>query len=189
MPPLRYRHTSSACVDRQVIKGYELCKVEFPGGCSDHEEPQAAAAEYGQSTFGDDWLPIGDHGGSCNNGYCIDAHIDLGHQAFNDCSAGTDVAQYLQGTCGVYYDSSVANSDSYCDSMYGTVFICCSPASQDDDPMGMYCVNGGSSFEYEDAAERSVAGTLSLDRRLMAQPAESTCPQKNVGHHNQHFEI
>ena len=47
---------------------------------------QAAAAEYGQSTFGDDWLPIGDHGGSCNNGYCIDAHIDLGHQAFNDCS-------------------------------------------------------------------------------------------------------
>ena len=78
--------TSSACVDRQVINGYELCKVEFPGGCSDHEEPQAAAAEYGQSTFGDDWLPIGDHGGSCNNGYCIDAHIDLGHQAFNDCS-------------------------------------------------------------------------------------------------------
>ena len=79
--------TSSACVDRQVINGYELCKVEFPGGCSDHEEPQAAAAEYGQSTFGDDWLPIGDHGGSCNNGYCIDAHIDLGHQAFNDCNA------------------------------------------------------------------------------------------------------
>ena len=59
----------------------------FSGGCSDHKEPQAAAAEYGQSTFGDDWLPIGDHGGSCNNGYCIDAHIDLGHQAFNDCSA------------------------------------------------------------------------------------------------------
>ena len=44
--------TSSACVDRQVITGYELYKVEFPGGCSDHEEPQAAAAEYGQSTFG-----------------------------------------------------------------------------------------------------------------------------------------
>ena len=55
--------TSSACVDRQVINGYELCKVEFPGGCSDHKEPQAAAAEYGQSTFGDDWLPVGDHGG------------------------------------------------------------------------------------------------------------------------------
>ena len=30
---------------------------------------QAAAAEYGQSIFGDDWLPIGDHGGSCKNGY------------------------------------------------------------------------------------------------------------------------
>ena len=79
--------TFSACVDRQVINGYELCKVEFPGGCADHEEPQAAAAEYCQSTFGDDWLPIGDHGYSCNNGHCIDAHIDLGHQAFNDCSA------------------------------------------------------------------------------------------------------
>ena len=63
--------TSSACVDRQVINGYELCKVEFPGGCAEHEEPQAAAAEYCQSTFGDDWLPIGDHGGSCNNGYCV----------------------------------------------------------------------------------------------------------------------
>ena len=36
----------------------------------------------------------------------------------------------------------------------------------------------------------SVAGTLFLDRRLMAQPAESTCPQKkNVGRHNQHFQI
>ena len=55
--------TSSACVGRQVINGYELCKVEFPGGCSDHKELQAAAAEYGQNTFGDDWLPIGDHGG------------------------------------------------------------------------------------------------------------------------------
>ena len=33
-----------------------------------HEEPQAAAAEYDQRTFGDDWLPIGDHGGSCKNG-------------------------------------------------------------------------------------------------------------------------
>ena len=34
------------------------------------------------------------------------------------------------------------------------------------------------SFDYEGAAERSDAGTLSLDRQLMAQPAESTCPQK-----------
>ena len=34
------------------------------------------------------------------------------------------------------------------------------------------------SSEYEGGAERSVAGTLCLDWRLMAQPAESTCPQK-----------
>ena len=84
--------TSSACVDRQVINGYELCKVEFPGGCSDHEEPQAAAAEYGQSTFGDDWLPIGDHGGSCKNGYWhrnrsliedgVRSHLDAAGEAF-----------------------------------------------------------------------------------------------------------
>ena len=51
------------------------------------------------------------------------------------------------------------------------------------------CPNTHLSFEYEGAAARSVAGTLPLDRRLMAQPAESTCPQKNVGRHNQHFQI
>ena len=45
------------------------------------------------------------------------------------------------------------------------------------------CPNTHPSFEYEGAAERSVAGTLSLDRRLMAQPAESTRPQKSWAPH------
>ena len=104
--------TSSAGVDRQVINGYELCKVEFPGGCADHEEPQAAAAEYCQSTFGDDWLPIGDHGGSCNNCYCIDAHIDLGHQAFNDCNAAT--RGLFQDSRCLFQDSGCLFQDSEC---------------------------------------------------------------------------
>ena len=43
------------------------------------------------------------------------------------------------------------------------------------------CPNTYPSFEYEGAAERLVAGTLSLDRRLMAQPAESPCQQKTLG--------
>ena len=69
----------------------------------------------------------------------------------------------------VYYDSSVANSDSYCDSMYGTIFICCSPASQTDHPMGLYCVNGGASHEYEDAAAPTPPSTSSacVDRQVI----------------------
>ena len=53
---------------------------------------QAAAAEYGQSTFGDDWLPIGDHGGSCKNSYWhrnrsliedgVRSHLDAAGEAF-----------------------------------------------------------------------------------------------------------
>ena len=39
--------TSSACVDRQVINGYELCKVEFPGGCSDRSTARAPSVMTG----------------------------------------------------------------------------------------------------------------------------------------------
>ena len=61
-----------------------------------------------------DWLPIGDHGGSCNNGYCIDAHIDLGHQAFNDCSAENvpGFALPLQDSGCLFQDSPCLFQDS-----------------------------------------------------------------------------
>ena len=67
----RDRLLSAVCVCLGLEKSLRRKPAKAEPRARWHEEPQAAAAEYGQSTFGDDWLPIGDHGGSCNNGYCV----------------------------------------------------------------------------------------------------------------------
>ena len=98
--------------------------------------------------------------------------------------------QYYSNTVSVlfqYCSSTVPVLLQYCFSALPILFLYCTSTAP---VLFQCCPNTHPSFEYEGAAERSVAGTLSLDRRLMAQPAASTRPQKKiVGRHNQHFEI
>ena len=90
---------------------------------------------------------------------------------FQYCTSTTPILfQYCSSTVAVmlqYCFSGVPRLFLYSTSIAPVLFQCCH--------------NTHSSFEYEGAAEWSVAETLSLDRRLMAQPAESTCPQKTLG--------
>ena len=85
--------------------------------------------------------------------------------------------QYYSNTVSVlfqYCSSTVPVLLQYCFSALPILFLYCTSTA----PLFQCRPNTHPCFEYEGAAERSVAGTLSLDRRLMAQPAESTRPQQ-----------
>ena len=127
----------------------------------------------------------------CKNSRCgLEARASTAPVLFRCCSNTFPVLfQYCTSTTPIQFQycfNTVPVLLQYCFSALPILFLYCTSTAP---VLFQCCPNTHPSFEYEGAAERSVAGTLSLDRRLMAQPAESTCPQKNVGRHNQHFQI
>merc|ERR1712061_776357 len=97
-----------------------------------------------------------------------------GHQAFNLCP-NTASAAFLKDTCGVYYDSSVTNSDTYCSAVYGAVFICCGNMRQSNNPMSMFCVNPGTHvFQDDGSAVGTTPATPAPATPAPATPAPAT---------------